>query len=88
MFKIVRFIVASIAVISSLPAMASEMRCGESYISGDQIDPITSEQVVEKCGEPTSTSEAADHWYYEEQRKILIFNSDGELETIRDAEEQ
>ena len=85
MFNIVRCVVVSAVVISSLPAMASEMRCGENYIEGDQIDPLTSEQVVEKCGEPTS--EAADHWYYEEQGKILIFNSDGKLETIRDAEE-
>ena len=87
MFKIVRFIVASAVVISSLPAIANEMRCGEQVISGDQIEPLTSEQVVEKCGEPTSTSAAADHWYYEEQGKILVFNSDRKLETIQDAEE-
>jgi hypothetical protein len=87
MFKIFRFIVASAAVISSLPAIANEMKCGEHYISGGQIEPLSSAQVVEKCGEPTSTSEASDHWYYEEQGKILVFNSDRKLQTIRDAEE-
>jgi hypothetical protein len=85
MFNIARFIVVSAAVISSMPAMANEMQCGEHYIFGDQIEPLNREQVLDKCGEPTSR--AADHWYYKEQGKILVFNSDGKLVTIRDAGE-
>ncbi len=68
--------------------MATEIRCGEQVISGHQIEPLSSAQVVEKCGEPMSTSEEADHWYYEEQGKVLVFGSDGMLVTIQDADDQ
>jgi hypothetical protein len=82
----VKLVVASAAVMASFPVMANEMRCGEHYISGDQVEPIVREQVLEKCGEPTSKT--GDHWYYEKQGKILVFNSGGSLITIRDAGEE
>ena len=88
MSSIVKVLLASAVLTFSLPVTANEMRCGEHYISGDQIEPLSREQVVEKCGEPTSTSAAADHWYYEKQGKILVFNSDGKLVTIKDAGKQ
>lgn len=88
MSSMVKMLVASAVFTVSFPLMANEMRCGEHYISGDQIEPLSRKEVVEKCGEPTTTSAAADHWYYEKQGKVLIFNSDGKLVTIKDAGEQ
>jgi hypothetical protein len=70
----------------ALPAMAQEMRCGNHLISGDQIEPLLAEQVVEKCGEPTRKD--GYNWYYEEQKKILVFNGNDELETIRDMNQE
>ena len=70
----------------SLPTMAQEMRCGEHLISGDQMKPLIMQQVLEKCGEPTSKN--GYHWYYAEQKKILVFNGNGELETIRDSNDE
>lgn len=86
MLKMMRFLLASTALVIALPLMADDLQCGDHYISGDQIEPLTREQVVEKCGEPTS--KAGYHWYYKKQGKVLVFNSDGALVTIRDAQEQ
>ena len=76
---------AMAAAISSLavPALAQEMRCGNRLISGDQINPLLKEQVLQICGEPTSKD--SDRWFYQEQGKILVFNDNGELDHIEDA---
>jgi hypothetical protein len=73
------------AAISSLavPALAQEMRCGNRLISGDQINPLLKEQVLQICGEPTSKD--SERWFYQEQGKILVFNDNGELDHIEDA---
>lgn len=81
-----RFFAAAALITLSLPALADDMACGEYFISGDQIEPMVREEVLEKCGEPTSKT--GDHWYYEEQGKVLIFTPDGSLETIQDAGEE
>ena len=77
---------AMAAAISSLavPALAQEMRCGNRLIAGDQIHPLMKEQVLEICGEPTSKD--YNRWYYQQQGKILVFNGNGELDHIEDAE--
>ena len=77
---------AMAAAISSLavPALAQEMRCGNRLISGDQINPLLKEQVLQICGEPTSKE--SERWFYQEQGKILVFNDNGELDHIEDAE--
>jgi hypothetical protein len=65
---------------------AQEIRCGEKMIAGDQIHPLTKDQILETCGEPTEKGyDQYDHWYYKEQQKILIFNGNGELDHIEDA---
>jgi hypothetical protein len=76
---------AMAAAISSLavPALAQEMRCGNRLISGDQINPLLKEQVLQICGEPTSKE--SERWFYQEQGKILVFNDNGELDHIEDA---
>jgi len=70
----------------STAGVAQEMRCGNELISGDQMHPLIKAQVLEKCGEPTSMGQ--DRWYYEEQGKILVFNGNGELDHIEDANEE
>ncbi len=77
---------AMAAAISTLavPALAQEMRCGNRLIAGDQINPLLKEQVLQICGEPTSKD--SDRWFYQEQGKILVFNGNGELDHIEDAE--
>ena len=70
----------------AIPVMAQEMRCGEELISGDQIKPLLAEQVLEKCGEPTEKN--GFEWYYAQQEKILVFNGNDELETIRDSNDE
>ena len=82
MFNI-KTLAAAIAVsLSTIPALAQEMRCGNLLISGDQIHPLLKEQVLKECGEPTSRE--FDRWYYEAQGKILVFNDNGELDHIEE----
>jgi len=68
----------------AVPALAQEMRCGNLLISGDQIQPLLKEQVLAECGEPTSKD--YNRWFYQAQGKILVFNDNGELDHIEDAE--
>ncbi len=79
-------VLAFTAAISSLaiPALAQEMRCGNRLIAGDQIHPLLKEQVLEICGEPTSKE--FDRWFYQQEGKILVFNDNGELDHIEDAD--
>ena len=71
-----------IAVLMSNLARAGEMSCGTYVILDDQTEPLTKQDVLDKCGEPDQKGD--DRWEYSEQGKILIFSDDGELETIED----
>ncbi len=51
MIRIRSVVISGLVVGLAIPVMAQEMRCGEELISGDQIEPLLSEQVLEKCGE-------------------------------------
>ena len=83
----IRSVVFSVLTVGlAIPVMAQDMRCGEELISGDQIKPLLAEQVLEKCGEPTEKN--GYEWYYAEQEKILVFNGNNELETIRDSNDE
>ena len=75
-------VLSGFGIALAVPAMAQEMRCDEHLISGDQMKPLSQQEVLEKCGEPTTR--IGYQWYYAEQKKILVFNGNGELETIRD----
>ena len=81
--KMLAFLLAASAV--AIPAAANEMRCGNHLISGDQLQPLLKDQVLAKCGEPTSKD--YDRWYYQEQGKILVFNTNDELDHIENAED-
>ncbi|MCB1855437.1 MAG: hypothetical protein KDI05_11190 [Halieaceae bacterium] len=82
-FRITAVFAAAIGLAGA--ASAQEMRCGNALISGDQINPLLKEQVLEMCGQPTT--QGFERWYYQEQGKILVFNGNGELDHIEDAGE-
>ncbi len=86
MINIRSVFLCGLAVGLAIPVMAQEMRCGEELISGDQVDPLLTEQVLEKCGEPTEID--GFEWHYAEQEKVLVFNGNNELETIRDSDDE
>ena len=79
--KVLAFAIAAAGV--AAPALAQEIRCGNHLIAGDQMQPLLKEQVLEKCGEPTSKD--YNRWFYQQQGKILVFNDNGELDHIQDA---
>jgi hypothetical protein len=69
--------------------MAGSMMCGETVIQDGQLEPVTAEQVLEACGEPT-TKELG-QWVYArpgELEKTLRFNDEGNLESISTQFEQ
>jgi hypothetical protein len=86
MIRIRSVVISGLVVGLAIPVMAQEMRCGEELISGDQIEPLLKEQVLEKCGEPTEKD--GFKWYYAQQEKVLVFNGNDELETIRDSNDE
>ena len=66
-------------------SQAEEIRCSGQLIAGDQMHPVDKEYVLKLCGEPDKVVDYY-KWHYNEQRRILVFNSDGALVTIRDEE--
>jgi len=64
-------------------AMAELMRCGDTVIDDAQQVPVTKEQVLAACGEPTSRE--VGQWIYEspgDLTRILRFAADGNLQSI------
>lgn len=85
MFSLKQIGLITATVAMSGAAFAQEMRCGNELISGDQMNPLLKTQVLELCGEPTSRD--GERWYYQQQGKILVFDSDDQLDHIDDANE-
>jgi hypothetical protein len=85
MFSLKQIGLITATVAMSGAAVAQEMRCGNELISGDQMNPLLKTQVLELCGEPTSRD--GERWYYQQQGKILVFDSDDQLDHIDDANE-
>ena len=69
-----------------IPALAEDMRCGNQIIQDDQMHPLTTDQVLDICGEPSQRD--GERWTYQDQRKVLVFNDSGELVAIEDASEE
>jgi len=63
---------------------AATIRCDGRLIEDDQIEPMNAEQVMKLCGKPDSKEGA--RWIYNQQKKILVFNSDGKLMNIHNIE--
>ena len=63
--------------------VAGSMLCGDTVIQDGQLEPVTAEQVMAACGEPT-TKEFG-QWVYAkpgELAKTLRFDAEGNLESI------
>ena len=66
-------------------AMGDMMRCGGAVIDDAALVPVTQDQVLAACGEPTSRGYG--HWVYQQSGqfvKVLTFDSDGNLRSIRE----
>ena len=64
-------------------AMAELMRCGDTVIDDAQEVPVTQEQVLAACGQPSFRQPG--QWIYEqpgELTRILEFSADGNLQSI------
>ena len=61
------------------------MRCGTHVIEDGGLQKVvTIEEVVKKCGQPSSRK--GDRLYYKEKGKRLDFDADGRLMSISDIE--
>jgi hypothetical protein len=63
--------------------MAGSMMCGGTVIQDGQLEPVTAEQVLAACGEPTTKEPG--QWVYAkpgELAKILRFDDGGDLLSI------
>ncbi len=69
--------------LSAPAALAGSMMCGGTVIEDGQPEPVTAEQIVAACGEPTSKEFG--QWVYAqpgELAKTLRFDTDGNLLSI------
>ena len=77
-------VMAAALVLGAQVAMAGTMLCGDSVIQDGELQPVTEEQVLAACGEPTSRNEDG-QWVYAkpgELVKTLRFDTDGNLQSI------
>ena len=68
-------------------AQAGSMTCGDTIISGGQLDGQFKQQVLEQCGEPTSQD--GDNWIYDRSDVgqgiyILHFSDSDQLDSIEE----
>ena len=73
----------AVLVLAFQSALAGSMMCGDTVIQDGELEPVTAEQVLAACGEPT-TKEFG-QWVYAqpgELAKTLRFDSEGNLESI------
>jgi hypothetical protein len=69
--------------VSAQGAMAELMRCGDMVIDDAQEVPVTQEQVLAACGQPSFRQPG--QWIYErpgDLTRILEFSADGNLQSI------
>jgi hypothetical protein len=70
-------------VLGTQGVMAESMMCGDTVIQDGQLEPVTADQVLAACGEPTTKEPG--QWVYAkpgELAKTLRFNDEGNLESI------
>jgi hypothetical protein len=68
-------------------AQAGSISCGDAMITDDQPDGQLTQQILEKCGEPTSKD--GDDWIYDRSDVgqgiyILHFDDSGQLDSIEE----
>ena len=73
----------AVLAFASQGAMAGSMMCGGTTIQDGELEPVTAEQVLAACGEPTTREFG--QWVYAkpgELAKTLRFDTDGNLQSI------
>lgn len=70
---------------------AGSIYCGDALVTDDQPDGQFQQQILAKCGEPTSRD--GDDWLYDrsdvgEGTYVLHFNDSGQLESIEQQTEE
>ena len=75
-------LVLTITLLFAPTIQAESMRCGTHVIEEGQLhNIITIEEVIKKCGKPTSRT--ASRLYYKEKGKELHFDTEGLLMSIQ-----
>ncbi len=72
-------------------AHAASITCGHATITDDQPEAQTTQQVRDKCGEPTAKN--GSDWIYDRSDVgqgvyVLHFNGSGQLESIKEKPKQ
>ena len=83
MRKFIQAVLYTILAAAAGNALAESIICGGTVIEDGRPDPVTADQVLEACGEPTTREPG--QWVYAqpgEMTRILRFNSDGDLQSI------
>ncbi len=83
MNKLASMILCTALALGARAVVAESMMCGGTVIQDGLPDPVTEEQVLAACGEPTTREFG--QWVYAppgELAKTLRFDDDGNLQSI------
>jgi hypothetical protein len=80
------YIAAIAAALLSGTAQAGSITCGDAIITDDQPDGQFKQQILDKCGQPTSKD--GDNWLYDRSHVaqgiyVLHFNGSGQVDSIK-----
>jgi hypothetical protein len=79
-------LILAITLLFTFDVQAESMRCGSHVIEdGDLHNAITMQEVIEKCGQPSSRK--GNTLYYKTKGKELHFDTNDRLMAIREIEE-
>ena len=86
MKMIIAVLIPAIAMLFSVSVKAESIRCGSHVIEDGGIHKkVTMEEVVKKCGQPSSRE--VSRLYYKKKGKRLDFDTEGRLMSISEIEE-
>ena len=85
MKMIITVLIPAITLLFTVSAKAESIRCGSHVIEDGGIHKnVTMEEVVKKCGQPSSRE--ASRLYYKKKGKRLDFDTEGRLMSISEIE--
>ena len=86
MKMIIAVLIPSITMLFTASVNAESIRCGSHVIEDGGIhEKVTMEEVVKKCGQPSSRE--GSRLYYKKKGKRLDFDTEGHLMSINEIEE-
>ena len=82
-----RYIAGFTGLLLGGTAQAGSISCGDAIITDDQPDGQFKQQILDKCGQPTSKD--GDTWLYDRSDLgwgiyVLHFNGSGQLDSIKE----